>query len=287
MKVKLTVEVTEGLVLDAGSVAERGEEVIISPPKKTMFNQIWEWLESRPQKRYGVNNWTLGIGATALCLRWGTYFSVLADENKPVDPHAKEGRNVASMISDQEMMRINIEASSNLQQLLERWHVNEERTLDFIHRAYDWLPMPQKRVAANWDTIFMIYKTLELTKNDVSKHTHESFQNVAEHPFRALANTIMNLGYRNGAIETVHAGHTAAYSLRMRRMTLNQSREVIRSTAEHLSAVMGAKPAWQEGLFDLGPWPNRMINLPYVLQYPQRWSLSETSSEITLRKEWE
>jgi hypothetical protein len=38
----------------------------------------------------------IGIGATALCLRWGTYLAVLLDEHKPIDPGA--GSPATSMI---------------------------------------------------------------------------------------------------------------------------------------------------------------------------------------------
>jgi hypothetical protein len=55
------------------------------------------------------------------------------DSTKPIDPHALEGS--PRMISDQEMKRINLEASSNPAQLLQLWHEDEFRLLDLLQRA--------------------------------------------------------------------------------------------------------------------------------------------------------
>jgi hypothetical protein len=66
----------------------------------------------------------IGIGATALCLRWGTYLAVLLDEHKPLDPRI--GSVEISMISDSEMKRINLEFSANLARLIRMLH--EERS---------------------------------------------------------------------------------------------------------------------------------------------------------------
>ena len=51
-----------------------------------------------------------GVAATTLILRWGSYLAVLLDRDKPVWPEVRSAST--SRISDEEMARINIEASS-------------------------------------------------------------------------------------------------------------------------------------------------------------------------------
>jgi hypothetical protein len=102
--------------LFAGITERQGDLMTIHPPEKTLLDQLCTWLDQRPSPTVGYNHWVFSIGATALCLRWGTYLAVLMDKTKPLDPRAKQ--STASMISEDEMKRINIEASSNLAQLL-------------------------------------------------------------------------------------------------------------------------------------------------------------------------
>ena len=51
-----------------------------------------------------------GVAAAALCLRWGPYLTVLLDKEKPICPSAQDAST--SRIADEEMARINIEASA-------------------------------------------------------------------------------------------------------------------------------------------------------------------------------
>jgi hypothetical protein len=55
-----------------------------------------------------------GVAAAALILRWGSYLAVLLDHYKPVWPEV--GSASTSRISDEEMARINLEASAALTQ---------------------------------------------------------------------------------------------------------------------------------------------------------------------------
>ncbi len=282
---ELMVQVKDDLVLNAGKVTVESDRYILTPPETSLFDQLWNWLAEHPRRDYGIHNYALGIGATALCFRWGTYLSVLMDENKPIDPRAAEGN--ISMISNREMKRINIEASYNLAFLFEKMHSNENETLDFILRAYDWLPMPHKRIKPDWKNIRTIYAFLASYKNFVDPFYQERSEQAIKHPYRALANVLSVLAYRNGDIENVHAGEGAAYPLTHRRFTFHQSRDILRGTAEHLSAALAAKPAWDSTLPNISePWPQRLAGLPYITFYPWDWSLDQSSASVTLLKEW-
>lgn len=281
----LQVQVAPDLVLDAGRVTPQAGEYLLTPPETPLLDQLWDWLADHPRKNYGIHNYALGIGATALCLRWGSYLTVLMDENKPVDPRAAQ--NHQSMIFDGEMMRINIEASYNLAWLLEKLHQNESETLDYLLRAYDWLPMPQKQVKANWQTYRTIYFILAHGQELGAGYYPERAEQAVQAPYRALANTFISLAYRNGPVENIHAGAGAAYRLHQRRFTPAQTRLVLRHTAEHLSAVMGAIPPWDARLPKVTvPWPQRLAGLRFIPLYPWDWSFEASSAPITLQKEW-
>ena len=143
----LEIPVSEHFALSAGSIVAEGNLRIIQSPEQSIFDQLCAWMHQCPAPTVGFNHWVFAIGATALCLRWGTYLAVLMDETKPIDPHAKH--QTTSMISQDEMKRINIEASSNLAHLLQLWPEDEAAYFDLLRHAYEWLPMPQQRVKRN------------------------------------------------------------------------------------------------------------------------------------------
>ena len=78
-----------------------------------VFDQLLDWLSRKTTPdTVGFSAKTIGIGATALCLRRGSYLAVLLDEHKLPDPRI--GSPGISMIADSEMKRINLECSANL-----------------------------------------------------------------------------------------------------------------------------------------------------------------------------
>lgn len=282
----LDVKVVDPFYLNAGEVSEDGDSYLIRPPEQTLFDQLCRWLNQLPPSTPRWNHWALGIGAVALCLRWGTYLAVLLDKSKPVDRRAKN--ETISMISDEEMMRVNIEASSNFGFLLHLWHMNEMKFMDLVLRAYDWLPMPQRRIKRNSEVATLVWASIFAHSN--SEIPDRSTTAVAN-PYRAWANTIVNLSYRNGPIEDIHAGSGAAYSLSARRVTNNQEREILRFTCERVSPILATPPLWDDKLpthlrVELPPWPERLKGLPFTLFYPFDWSFTESSSTIRLMREW-
>lgn len=78
----LEIPVSEHFVLSASGVAAEGNLRIIYPPEQSLFDPLCAWLDQCPTPTVGFNHWVFAIGATALCLRWGTYLAVLMDETK-------------------------------------------------------------------------------------------------------------------------------------------------------------------------------------------------------------
>lgn len=295
----LTVNILDDLVLSAGTLVESADAVEVLPPERPMFDQLLDWLGDRPCKQYyGAHGYVVGIGATALCLRYGTWLAALMDDSKPVDPRAKDGRS--SMISDGEMMRINIEASANLARLLEMIHADDDKARDICWRAYEHLPMPQRKVRQNRIVVALILSSM-MVYHRMARGEPEWRQleiSALQYPFRAVANTILHIAYRNRhAIENVHAGRWSGYDLEKRRFTRNQSSEILRSVAESLgpAATDFAWRNYDDPLLDVPtPWPQRVIGLPYTLPsltaylpgagYPGNWSLDAQSASFKLLK---
>lgn len=115
----LRVQVNDELVLDAGTCeavsGPQGPERILHPPKTTLFHQVLAYLEAKPEppkRPFGPMAGREGVAAAALTLRWGSYLAVILDRDKPLWPEVSSPDT--SRISDEEMARINIEASAAL-----------------------------------------------------------------------------------------------------------------------------------------------------------------------------
>lgn len=279
---KITVKVSDDFYLDAGTIIEATDSIHILPPYIPLFSQLCDWLEERPLPTTGYTCWALGIGATALCIRWGTYLSVLMDETKPFDPQFTN-RNTG-IVTDGEMKRINIEASSNYAFLLERLDHNEIKIQDLLLRAYKWLPMPQKRVKCNRDAYKPILWGLFSAAVSAQSNNTEQSASAVTHPYRALANTVIHSIYRMGPIESYHADWDMGSSLMYRRFTSKQIKPIMRSIAEQMSGVVDISKKIKDPWLSLPPWPQSLVGLTNTKFYPDNWSLTEASSPVHISK---
>lgn len=107
---------------------------------------------------------------------------------------------------------------------------------------------------------------------------------VARQPTRVLANALINVCWRNGPVEEIHAGRTANYGLDQRRMTPSEERLLVRTTADRLA--QGLYVAWT--LVDEKSersWEERV--LPFALAAsglvtPSGWTLDEQTRWLTI-----
>jgi hypothetical protein len=275
---ELRIPLTPDFSLHAGSLASQDGWLSITPPTPSLFSQLCGWLAQQPPVYVGVNHWVLSIGATALCLRWGSYLAVLLDESKPVEPRA--GQPDVSLISDDEMCRINIEMSSNLAHLLALWQEDESALFRLLQQAYARLPMPQRRLPRQRAALEMQLMAL-LAPSD-SPALQVLRETAVAHPHRALANLLGQMAFRNGPVETLHAGREHAYSLNHRRCNRRQASAVLRHTAEQLGGVLGSLPVWHPTWHDLIPWPEAAGRMVALLDYPRGWSFTANSASIRL-----
>jgi hypothetical protein len=283
----LSVPVTSSLAIKAGAYCRDGNEIAILPPTISMFGQLVNWLSRKTPSDSGRPSTSMiGIGATALCLRWGTYLAVLLDERKQLDPRSASAET--SMISDQEMKRINLEFSSNLARLIRLLHNEEAECCRLLDLSYRYLPMPQRRVS---ECVGFIDPFEALTSPDFWNSAPEERRArinrehgvLTQYCYRILANSVALAAWRNGPIEDVHAGPASGYDLNLRRVNKRKSRALMRFTSEHLAAFLPRFNPWQHEPKHPLPWPQNLAGIYLSPCFTLRsWSLSESSCVVRL-----
>jgi hypothetical protein len=283
----LSVPLTSSFSLEAGSFGRQGEAIVILPPPVAMFDQLSGWLRRQtPPDPSGFSTAMIGIGATALCLRWGTYLAVLLDEQKPLDPRV--GSADISMISDPEMKRINLEFSANLARLIRMLHEDEGGCYRLLHLSYQHLAMPRFRGRQCAELLDAFYGLTSpafwnLAGADLRARMERARPIVIQYPYRILANSMALAAWRNGPVENLHCGRISGYNLNRRRATDQQIRELMRFTSERLAALLSRFRPWKQDAGSPVPWPENLAGI-YISPYysPSTWSLTESCSRIEL-----
>src|SRR6266567_639842 len=271
---------------------------LISPPHTTMYQQVFSYLEeaARDQKvppKSQMHFGEVAIATMAVCLRWGSYFAVLANRDLPqwtvaFDPEV-------SCIGDGEMARINIEASAALADWIDLMQADQQRFRKLVKAAVQLLPFPIAHLdESTYDHRFRALGAINsatgrrslmeaFARDFGSEWLEREKARVLVHPTRALANGILNEHWRNGSgVEDIHAGGIAPpRPLTQRRLTKAQETLLMQETAELfvptlrvLYHVVG-KPSEET-------WLERV--LPYAIAFkpPADWSLDEQTREIAL-----
>ncbi len=151
MRNMLHVRVNDELALDAGTCEmasdPSGPVWIIRPPATTLFHQVLAYLREKPDPPRCPSGSMVGregVAAAALVLRWGSYLAMVADHDKPVWPEVNSPST--SRISDEEMARINIEASAALAGWIDLYRADQGGRAyeQLVNRAVAYLPMPKR-----------------------------------------------------------------------------------------------------------------------------------------------
>jgi hypothetical protein len=296
VKTRLQVRVNDELMLDAGTCemtsAPTGRPLIIRPPATTLFHQVLAYLREKPdpaKRPSGSMVGREGVAAAALVLRWGSYLAVLLDHDKPV--WSDVNSTTTSRINDEEMARINIEASAALAQWIELHRANRGRAYEqLVNRAVAYLPMSPKTSRLKVTEVGALAVPELATPLVAAFGTSKASQleqartDVERYPSRVLANAFVNTAWRNGPIEFVHAGCYRSYPLDRRRMTLAKEREIMAFASERLAQAMSVCLMF---LVEEPPrsWTEQV--LPFALAEsmiitPSRWTLTEVSRDVRL-----
>jgi hypothetical protein len=287
---RLCVRVNGELVLDAGTIeivsTPHDPEYLIHPPNVTMFRQILHYLRAKadpPKRPSGSMAGREGVAAAAVALRWGTYLAVLFAGDEPSSEVDSPG---TSRISDEEMARINIEASAALAEWIDLYRADPGCRLyeQLVNRAVAYLPM-LKKTSKIEVTEFARFADPGIA-SQVIEAGRESLPRVLadaqRHPTRMFANALINTAWRNGPVENLHTGDFFDYSLDRRRMTHTEEREIMVFASGRLA--LGMTMCLQFALEKpQRSWTEQVLPFGLVRRIaPSRWSLTEVSREVRL-----
>ena len=292
---QLRVRVNDELVLDAGTCEEAsgpdGPEQLIRPPETTLVHQVLAYLRAKPDppaRPRGSAAGREGVAAAAVVLRWGSYVAVLLDRDKPVWTAAARPDGT-SRISDQEMARINIEASAALAEWIDlcRAHDGGRLYARIVDRAVAYLPIPSRAPKVKDGPLAALadpHTGAQLVGASDPARVARVRADAERHPSRLLANALVNIAWRNGPVENIHAGRSRDYPLGQRRVTPVEERALMRFASDGMAMGMTVclKLAMEQ---PRRPWAEQV--LPFGLAHmrlvtPSGWTLRETSREVRL-----
>ena len=215
----LHVQVADDGTLDGGTwhltTDQHGAPTAqISPPAIPMFQQVVQYLEAKPVPS-GVNMRRAdeARAAVSVCLRWGSYFAVLADPSKPDAPNIDDGQ--VSQIDDEEMARMNIEISAGLAWWLTLTGSDDRCYWDIVTRALTYLPAGRKTVSALQGGDMLLVATMPemaaaLQRQWPADRLERDMQTAANHGIRVIANTITLHACATARLKTSMPGDTWA-----------------------------------------------------------------------------
>jgi len=299
----LTITVNDQLTVYAGywqeCVAEDQTPYrLISPPQTAMYRQALSPLEEatkdmKAPAKSRLHFGEVAIATVAVCLRWGSYFAVLANHNLPQWTAAFDPE--VSCIDDGEMARINIESSAALAGWIDLMQADQQRFRKLVKAAVQLFPFPIAHLdASTYYNRFRAFSAINtangrrclmeaFARDFGSEWLEREKARVLVHPTRALANGILNEHWRNGSgIEDIHAGGVAPpRPLTQCRLTKAQEAPLMQETAELFVPTLRAlynvvsKPSEET-------WPEQA--LPYAIAFkpPTDWSLDEQTREFAL-----
>ena len=248
MPVPLTVSVNDDLLLDAGTceevVGRKGPALLIRPPRTTLFRQVLAYLREKPDptaKLSGSTSDREGAAACATTLRWGSFLAVLLDREKPVWCEVKSA--TASRISDEEMARINIEASAALAEWVDLSRADQDQRLYFklVDRAVCYLPLPKRKPKLNFNDFLALANpevSAKLLEACDATYLESARADAERFASRIFANALTNHAWRNGPVEGIHGGVFQGYPLDQCRITPAEERELMGFASERLALGM-------------------------------------------------
>ena len=286
----LRVSVEDDFVLDAGSWLQTVDEdqrsvTRVTPPSRPMFRQVVDHLEAKPRPADGYVRLADEARATvAVCLRWGSYFALLVDPSRPFSPDAWDENT--SQIADDEMARMNIEISAAIQWWLTLKCSNEQRYIQLVQRALTYLPLGRKTVRRSPEGNVLAECAISAMATAVQRAwsvemLERDLRLARTHGVRVIANTMTLLSWRNGPVETVHAGQRFGHRFNERRVLPRDEKAIIRQAQDVLFAGLHAV---QHMALD-GAWPpppERVLPFMRPFCHPRDWSYTEQSRVLEL-----
>jgi len=284
----LQVRVANDLVLDAGTwrlTTGESPVAIIEPPAMPMYRQVAAYLETKPAPPdRNMRRDDEARAATAVCLRWGSYFALLADSARPPSPNIDDEQ--VSQVADDEMARMNVEISAALAWWFGLCGASDRRYWDLVQRALAYLPLGPRTIhphpkADELRTCTMSDVAAEIRRTWWTGRLDQDLATAGDHGVRVIANTVTLHAWRNGPIENVHAGRFEGYRLSERRVSPKAEKAIVRHAQGGIFA--GIKVVDYLRYDNVWPPPAERV-LPFLhgLLAPTQWSVTEQSRPVRL-----
>lgn len=245
-----------------------------------MFDQVLAILAKTPVKAKRAPTLKQEArAAVAVCLRWGTYLALLADENRPAAPSVSQPG--VSRVTDREMARINIEASANLARWFTLAHEEPMRYTQLVHAAQK-LPLAKGGDLRPMTLTSLVQpKLIELTAG-MAENAPDQVAEARRAPMRSITNAFVSVCWRNGPIEDFHAGDADRVRLAERRFSAEETTQLeegaIARMMDAVDAFWQLEPEWNSSRFGEYAFAFRVI--PFVA--PSGWSTTESTRAIVL-----
>jgi hypothetical protein len=212
---------------------------------------------------------------------------VLIDRDKPLWPLVHSPKT--SRISDEEMARINIEASAALAEWIDLYRADggERLCTQLVDRVISYLPMPKKTSKPKPSPFLALAEpeiAVRLVQATDAERLARARADAERHPSRIFANALVNVAWRNGPVEHLHAGTASGYPLAQRRVTPAEERVLMGFASDGMA--LGMTVCWQLAMErPQRLWPEQV--LPYglaslLLITPSGWTLTEASRQVRL-----
>jgi hypothetical protein len=274
------VPVTDAFSLDAGPLrvlrgdqrSQRRPVALGIRPELPMLRQLFGHLKSTmAAQRRTLSPDDEGRALALLCVRWGSYFAVLADQTKPLMPESTDpDPRRFSRVANDEMHRMNVEISANLCALMTLRMVNPVEYAALLSAALQYLPAGFGTTPSNLPEA---HSVISLTLDPEWPGPVPPLDVPPESRVRAVANGLTIFGWRNGEIENIHAGHGCAYPVGECRITAAESHAILVQAAAQFSHVARAP--------ELGPLDGALWGAAAArsIEHASGWTLRESGYE--------
>jgi hypothetical protein len=323
----ITIRVNANLTLGAGAFSsvydEKAQRTVytVTPPGTPLLEQLLTYLDSLPKVRYtDPHSRHLGLGLTALAIRWGTYLATLMDEATAFHPsipaRGKQSQpQEISYLTNTEMRRLNIEVSYNLARLGRYCRESRQTFYDRLAKAYANLPMPLKTIQPNAkveQALIQAYQEgtlrLALKRNPAQLaqfgQIFKAQVDPAQIPLepvasadadRVIGNFLARLAWRDTVVEDYHAGKRSEPGLlpHQRRFSYRDERLLLGALSGNMLILSRRMDLFFCAESDALPMPAALaVRYPETATalynslggayYPRDWSLTESSAVVTL-----
>lgn len=249
-----------------------GNVVVCLVPEQAPWCSLFTTLDAEGAA-FSADRVTLREEAEAIvacCWRYGTYVQMLSAGE--LFPAFRDGHGL-SRITDDEMMRINLEFSS----AVAAWLAVRDREPEVINRrvraAQKLLPMPwrARRVYPDFEPDVT---SLAVRLTELSSQTDFPFEDL-QMTHRAEANRMVVAAYRNGPIEDYHAGKRSIGTdwPGFKRVWANEFATLCRHSAAQLEFHLAARMQMEPRIFALQLFAQSLGSA-------DGWSLTEETSPV-------